>query len=60
MRPNASGLDRLKDLQEHRGFEVILYFDEDLFWSRRSTPTMQTSIVPVQARRSCRLRSSSG
>jgi hypothetical protein len=45
------GLDRLKDLQEHRGFEVILYFDEDL--ARSSTLDADYAdfqIVPVQAR----------
>ncbi|MDN7012596.1 hypothetical protein FGW20_05990 [Methanoculleus sp. FWC-SCC3] len=45
------GLDRLKDLQEHRDVEVILYFDEDL--ARNSTLDADYAdfwIVPVQAR----------
>lgn len=45
------GLGRLKDLQEFRGFEVILYFDEDL--GRNSTLDADHAdfrIVPVQAR----------
>ncbi|MDD4566600.1 hypothetical protein L21_1802 [Methanoculleus chikugoensis] len=45
------GLDRLKDLQERRDVEVILYFDEDL--ARNSTLEADYAdfrIVPVQAR----------
>lgn len=44
-------LNRLKDLQERHGFEVILYFDEDL--ARNSTLDADYAdfqIVPVQAR----------
>ncbi|CVK33009.1 MAG: hypothetical protein GX965_10195 [Methanoculleus bourgensis] len=44
-------LDRLKELQERHGFEVILYFDEDL--ARNSTLDADYAdfrIVPVQAR----------
>ncbi len=45
------GLGRRKDLQESGGFEVILYFDEDL--ARNSTLDADHAdfrIVPVQAR----------
>ena len=44
-------LDRLEDLQEHHGFEAILYFDEGL--ARNSTlgaDAHDFRILPVQAR----------